>query len=194
MAEAEAMSGTENGNAEAVAVAVAKPPALGRDIGELLERASKGDQSCLPEVRELLADPESGPGWLETYGSSAEWLRQSIVRSAANGHVLAREAILQKLDAIQAELAGPNPTSMERLLAERASLCWFIVHWYEDSFVEGIDDMSLRQAVFHQGRIDKAHARLLSAIRTLAQVRKLALPTLQLNIARNQVNVAEVRA
>jgi hypothetical protein len=36
----------------------------------------------------------------------------------------------------------------------------------------------------------KGH-RFLSAIRTLAQVRKLALPTLQVNIGQNQVNVAE---
>jgi hypothetical protein len=121
-------------------------------------------------------------------------LRQSIIRRAANGHLLAQEAIGRKLDAVRAELEGPNPTPMERLLAERASLCWFIVHWYEDSFVEGIDGMSIRQAGFHQGRIDKAHARFLSAVRTLAQIRKLALPTLQLNIAKNQVNVAEVRS
>jgi hypothetical protein len=40
-------------------------------------------------------------------------------------------------------------------------------------------------------KIDKAHARFLTAVRTLAQVRKLALPTLQVNIAKNQINVAE---
>jgi hypothetical protein len=176
-----------------VTVAKPEPPAPRQDIGELLKRASKGDESCLSKVRALLADHDSGPGWLESFGSSAEWLRQSIIRRAANGHLLAQEAIGQKLDAVRAALEGPNPTPMEQLLAERASLCWFIVHWYEDSFVEGIDDMSIRQAVFHQGRIDKAHARFLSAIRTLAQVRKLALPTLQLNIARNQVNVSETR-
>jgi hypothetical protein len=34
------------------------------------------------------------------------------------------------------------------------------------------------------------HARFLSAVRTLAQVRKLAVPALQVNIAKNQVNVA----
>lgn len=53
--------------------------------------------------------------------------------------------------------------------------------------------MSIAQANYFQQRLDKAHARFLSALRTLAQGRKLALPTLQLNIARNQVNVAETR-
>ena len=38
--------------------------------------------------------------------------------------------------------------------------------------------------------IDWAHKRYLSAIKTLAVVRKLAVPVLQVNIARKQVNVA----
>ncbi len=38
--------------------------------------------------------------------------------------------------------------------------------------------------------MDRAHNRYLSAIKTLATVRKLALPILQVNIAKKQVNVA----
>jgi hypothetical protein len=38
--------------------------------------------------------------------------------------------------------------------------------------------------------MDRAHRRYLSAIKTLATVRKLALPVLQVNIAKKQVNVA----
>ena len=90
------------------------------------------------------------------------------------------------------ELEGPNPTSIERLLAERASLCWFIVHWYENAYANA-DGWNISQADFQHRKIDKAHARFLSAVRSLAQVRKLALPTLQLNIAKNQVNVTETR-
>lgn len=46
------------------------------------------------------------------------------------------------------------------------------------------------QAELHQRKIDAAHRRFLSAVRTLAQIRKLALPNLQVNIGQNQVNVA----
>ncbi len=52
------------------------------------------------------------------------------------------------------------------------------------------DGLSIKQADFHQRRIDRAHGRFLSAVRTLATVRKLALPVLQVNIARRQVTVA----
>ena len=50
--------------------------------------------------------------------------------------------------------------------------------------------MTFKQFEFHQRRIDAAHRRYLSALRTPAQIRKLALPAVQVNIARNQVNIA----
>jgi hypothetical protein len=139
----------------------------------------------------LLADGDRGRSFREGYGSSAEWLRQTIIRNAAGESVIVQEAIAQKLESVQSELAGPNPTPIERLLAERASLCWALVNWYETLF-QGVESKSMTQADFHQRKIDKAHARFLSAVRTLAQIRKLALPTLQVNIAKNQVNMTGV--
>jgi hypothetical protein len=86
-------------------------------------------------------------------------------------------------------LEGPNPTPIERLLAERASLCWFILHRHEDSYVNS-SGWSIHQADLQHRKIDKAHARFLSALLTLSRGRKLAVPAIQLNVARNQVNVA----
>jgi hypothetical protein len=51
-------------------------------------------------------------------------------------------------------------------------------------------ELTLRQAEFHQKRITMAHNRYLSAIRTLAQVRRLGVPAVQVNIGEQQVNVA----
>jgi len=49
------------------------------------------------------------------------------------------------------------------------------------------------ESEFYQRRQDRAQKRYLSAIRTLALVRKLALPVLQVNIARKQVNVGQAQ-
>jgi hypothetical protein len=51
-------------------------------------------------------------------------------------------------------------------------------------------DLTIRQAEFQQRRIDAAHRRFLSAVAALARVRKLALPSLQVNIGTNQVNMS----
>jgi hypothetical protein len=189
MAEEKAMSEVATKNAEAGAVSKPKPPDPGQETRELVKRASKGDQTCLPEIRALLSDGDRGRYYRETYGSSADWLRQTIVNKGAGENVLVQEAIRQKLDSVRSELEGPNPTPIERLLAERASLCWALVNWYENS-IQSIESMSVVQADFNQRKIDRAHVRFLSAVRTLVQVRKLALPTLHVNIAKNQVNVA----
>ena len=53
-----------------------------------------------------------------------------------------------------------------------------------------ISRLSLPQADYHQRRCDLAQRRYLAAVKALALVRKLGVPALQLNIARNQVNVA----
>jgi hypothetical protein len=174
------------------AVSKRKPPAPGKETTELVKRAAGGDKSCLPAIRELLADGDRGESYRDAFGSSAAWFRQIIIKKAAGEDLLIQEAIDQKLDEVRSELEGPNPTPIERLLAERASLCWFIVNSYEIAYANA-SGWNISQADLQHRKIDKAHARFLSAIRTLAQVRKLALPTLQVNIAKNQVNVAETR-
>ena len=43
------------------AVSKPKPPAPGQETDDVFSRAKKGDESCLPEVRALLADGEVRP-------------------------------------------------------------------------------------------------------------------------------------
>ena len=158
-----------------------------------LKKAAKGDESCLPQVRALLSDPERGEAMTTYCGSSAEWVRKTIAMKASGGNLLVREAIEKKLDMVRAELEGPNPTPIERLLAERASICWFVVNWYENQYASA-DSLSFMQADYAQRRIHRAHQRFLSAVESLARVRKMALPSLMVNIAKNQqVNVGENR-
>ena len=42
-----------------------------------------------------------------------------------------RRRSTKKMDALRAELAGPDPTPIERLLAERAAFCWLVLWKYE---------------------------------------------------------------
>jgi hypothetical protein len=48
---------------------------------------------------------------------------------------------------------------------------------------------TLAQGNYYQKRLDRAHRNHLSAIRTLAQIRKLG-PVVQINIAEKQINTA----
>ena len=90
------------------------------------------------------------------------------------------------------ELAGHAPTPVEALLVDRIVICWMHLHYAETIYVQNMQDYSLPQAAFHQHRITAAHNRYLSAIRTLAHVRRLQAPHVQVNIAEQQLNVAAI--
>ncbi len=159
-------------------------------VDAIVKRAASGDRGCLSDVRVLLADPERRADFRTGCRSSSEWLRRSLIKKSAGKNIIAQEGVAQELDGVRRELEGPNPTPIERVLSELASFCWHIVNLYECAYANA-SGWNISQADLQHRKIDKAHARFLSAHRTLAQVRKLALPTLQVNIAKNQVNVAE---
>jgi hypothetical protein len=86
-------------------------------------------------------------------------------------------------------VAGGNPTPLERLLAERVVACWLHLHHLEMLYARK-DSLTVELGTYYQRSIDRAQKRYLAAIQTLARVRKLAVPVLQVNIAREQVNLA----
>jgi hypothetical protein len=97
--------------------------------------------------------------------------------------------LTRKLDLLRDELAGPNPTPLERLLIERIVAFWLHLHYLEQIYAQK-DSKSLELGSYYQRSISSAQKRYLAAIKTLAVIRKLAVPVLQVNIARKQMNVA----
>jgi hypothetical protein len=151
----------------------------------MLRRAEKGDEAALPTLRLVFGEKFERLPAIDV----ADLARRSACKPVGGGDVLVRELLLRRMDEVAAELAGPEPSAVERLLAERAAYCWHVVHTYERVYGES-DVTTFRQDDYHQRRIGAAHRRYLSSLKALAAVRKLAAPTLQINIARRQVNVA----
>ena len=156
-----------------------------KELRKILERAQKGDESTLPVLHEMLKTTR----WVEACGNLARHAENTLIRQFAVKDIAVGEGLRQKLEIMRGELAGPNPSALERLLAERIATCWLHVYQLETTYA-GKDSMSLELGNYYQKNIDRAHKRYLSAIKTLATVRKLALPVLQVNIAKKQVNMA----
>jgi hypothetical protein len=163
-----------------------RPPSVA-EIRKVIERAQKGDEATLPELRRMLQVPEV----VRQFGGElAEKVVVSFASAMAGAKNLAfREALLRKLELMRAELLGDNPTPVERLLVERVVACWVQVQEAELRFARGQGDLTIRQSDFLQRRMDSTHRRYLAALKALALVRKLAVPALQINLARKQVNV-----
>jgi hypothetical protein len=164
-------------------------PADPKEARKFLERAQRGDAATLPALRKIL----QAPGAVDLFGGDlARQAEQSLIAAAAGENLAFKEALVRKLELLRAELAGPNPTPVERLLVERVVACWLQVQDADVRYAQA-KDLSPEWGEYYQRRMDRAHKRYLSAIRTLALVRRLALPVLiaQVNVAaRQQVNVA----
>lgn len=155
------------------------------DVNSLIDRAQRGDKNAMAGLGDFFDRPEA----VELAGNLARMAQDKLVEAYSGNNLLVREGITRKVVALRDELAGPNPTALERLLVEGIVACWVHVNHLEANYANK-GNMSLRLADHYQRSISSAHRRYLSSIRTLATVRKLALPTLQVNIARKQVNVA----
>lgn len=155
---------------------------------EVVDRARAGDESAMPALKAIL---DRLPIIREDLGGDLERTVEFVMCRTLGGtkDLAFREAVRRKLASLREELAGPQPCPAERLLVDRVVACWLQVQEADWRYVTA-SDCSTAQANYHLKRQDRAHRRFLSAMKTLATVRKMALPTLQVNIAENQVNVA----
>ena len=158
-------------------------------VNALLPAANAGDQRALAELRAVL---DGTPALWEQVGDLGRQAELALVRAAAGDNPVARQAVLRKLGSLRREIAGPAASPIERLLAERVALGWLGVAVAEGAYhraLEGGVDRS--EDEFHQRRVERAQRRYLAAIKALAQVRRLGVPSVQVNIGGQQVNVAD---
>jgi hypothetical protein len=82
-------------------------------------------------------------------------------------------------------------SGLERPLVERIVACHLQVQ-FADQQAAAFERAGGRfaQGEYWQKQQERAQRRYLAAMRTLAQVRRLLVPNVQVNIAENQVNVA----
>ena len=168
----------------------AAEPALPKTPDEfraLLKKAEAGDRAVLPVLRKLLDDPAE----VEALGGNLARLAEDSFVNALGGENLSfKLATIRKLALLRQELLGPSPTPVERLLVDRVVACWLQVQDAEIRYAQNQKGMTFQQADFHQRRMDATNRRYLAALKALALVRKLAVPALQINVAKKQVNVA----
>ena len=158
-----------------------------KELKALMVRAHDGDEGALPKLREILDVAPSLARELLDPAKVAE--RSAVGLYSSKEDLLAREAIPRVLEQMRAELGGEAPTPLERMLVERVVATWLQVQCYETLYAQNATKMTMAWGEHHQRRIDRAHNRHLSAIRTLAQIRRTG-HAVQINIAEKQINTA----
>jgi len=156
----------------------------------LLKRANEGEGAALVELRELC---EGHPELWAGLGNLAEHAQAALIGAIAGPNEVIAEAVGRKAAALRWELAGPDAPPVVRLLVARIVACWLQLHYAEARYAQGLGQLTMTQGEYHQRTIERAQRRYLAAIKALAQVRRLLVPSVQVNIAEvggQQVNVA----
>jgi hypothetical protein len=153
----------------------------------LVERANRGDEAAMRELRPKL---DLAPKLTDQLGNFAAIVRGALITSITGEQLAMAEAIGRKLDALRAELGQPSDGPLEGLLIDRVVLTWLTVHQAEALYAQRIGQLDIEWTDAYQRRIDRTQRCYLQAIRTLAQVRRLAVPAtnVQVNVAARQVN------
>jgi hypothetical protein len=155
----------------------------------LLGKAEKGDKDAVPEIRQILDEhPDLAWRFVDVAHIAEDAL---IKRMTKEGDLATREVMRCQLEAMREEIAGENPSPLERLLAERIVATWLQIQLFEGLYARDMfKSTTIAQGSYHQKRLDQTYRRHLSAIRALAQIRKLLKGTAitQINIADKQIN------
>jgi len=155
----------------------------------LLGKAEKGDQDAVPEIRQIL-DERPHLAW--QFVDVAQVAEEALIEKMSGEEDLAVKEIMRcQLKAMREEIVGENPSPLERLLAERVVATWLQIQLFEGLYASGMSkSTTIAWGSFHQKRLDQTYRRHLSAIRALAQMRKLLKGTAitQINIADKQIN------
>ena len=148
---------------------------------EIMRRAQAGDTSVVPALRRILREDD------DELIDSGHLARMALARAATReGDLLTQEVYMAQMERNAEELAGPNPSPLEKVLAERVAISRFRCYYYECLCAMGLRKDTLNVDAHKHKRLAAAQKDFLSACRTLAQVRKLELPFVQVNVADKQ--------
>ncbi len=162
-------------------------PAGDAEAVAVFAKARDGDADARQRVAALVRERK----WIDWLGDLGRQATHQLIYKAAGGDPVWEAGIVEKANALCAELLGAAPTVLEELLVRRVVNGWVTTHALELA-------LTLRPPPDARGRehldkaLTRAQKRFAEAARELARVRKLQTPTVvaQLNIAAAQTVVA----
>jgi hypothetical protein len=144
-------------------------------LQRLVQRAEQGDESVLPELRAAL---DANPWVWQRYGDLAQQSQAAWLELIGGKNLLLRESTQRKAEQLRAELAGPEPSPLERLLVERVVACWLQTNYADSAYAQLPRGTNPAQHTAALRRQNSAQQRYLQAVKALATLRKLLRPGL----------------
>ena len=153
-----------------------------------LNAADRGDIVAQKSVKSALSTNPSRWRVLEDVAD----LTRAWATACLPDSWLTTQTLIHAVDVKRDDLLGDAPMDLERLVIERICLCWLALRTVEERYLRALTKgESVKATDFYDRHLNAASRRYLAAIKSLAEIRKLQLPTVgQLNIGAQQLNVA----
>ena len=158
-------------------------------LNDAIRRAEDGDAEALKTTLAVYAEMPSL--WRHNEDVMRDGLEAMLLdRLTGQDRLLTRKAAERDLARMRTDLLGEMPAALERVLVNRIVIDW-LASLEADADRAGWKGGTIADGEYRERRTDRAHARLMRSLRTLATVRRLAVPGVQINVAEQiqQVNV-----
>ena len=161
-----------------------------RDVVDLIRRVDTAnpDQKTLAELEKALKE---APTLWRLAGDAAQLTQNMLIQDAGSSSALVRVSMAHGCQAIKEQLGYDGSPMLERLLIETVVLAWLRWSLTEYRYTNVVTEShTLSLGDYWERKLNAAQRRYLRALTTLARVRRMKLPPMQVNIGERQVNVA----
>lgn len=138
------------------------------DFKQLVEQANAGDAAALKQLKQLL---DENPAVWQRVGDLALHAERVLIDVITGGEKLMSESLKRSLQDLKAQLAGPDPSPLERLTVERITSCWLALQHVETMLIKTTPGS--HEAAFllkRQAQADRAYQAALKSLTTVRQL------------------------
>lgn len=143
-----------------------------------VELARRGVKEALPYLRKVLDQHPEMVGHYDDLARRAQhaWLQ------LFGKDLLAQEGTARQLDALRHDLAEPRSSPLEKLVIQRIVACFLQTVYFDAREAVGQEIETREMAEFRLRRQAQAHQQFLSAVKSLADLRKVTPPPVVIQI------------
>ena len=156
------------------------------NLCEMMAKVTKGDAAARSAFRTYIV---SNPAFMKSNDLASHAERVLLEKITGGDQPNAETIFEERQKLMRRELVGEGATPLEGILIKRISVCWLQAYHADTVFLNTLSN-GLSGTESAQKYQDRAHKRLLSAVKALAQVRRLQIPAVQVNIGEKQINVS----
>ena len=159
------------------------------ELHDLLERSDK-DRPAKGDVKALRDFLWNNPALWAYVGDLADQAAIKLIHDIRSTPTL-KECFKVGYDHLNRELGGYDGTPIERLLVQQVVLSWMRLAYAEHTYqIVTTEGGTFKKMDYWERRLNASQRRFLRGCETLARIRKIDPQIIQVNIAKQQVNLA----